>query len=291
MDDVRGTQLGRANEDTEMTRSVFVILTLAAVPLVSCGGNDSPAAPTPVATPTTPIVVTLTAQVVANVVQGLKTVDDRGFVDRRNIRVTGNVAVTGGNATVEAMVTLPHTIAGANPASPIVTRIFASSPLAPNTGGIDFTTDIPFSVPPGGPVPPGSATVTVQVTGTDARGGTVNVSRDLSFDPELSVTPTGTCVDTDTVLCAGDRRFAFDAFWRDADNDTGHAVVTTGQRFANKAWFSFPGASTNLLDPDGLDLLVELVDGCADSTNTYWVFAVSSTELEITLTATDTVTG
>ena len=83
MDDSLSAQLGRANEDTEMTRSVFAILAVAAMPLVSCGGTDSPAAPTPVQPPTTPIVVTLTAQVVANAAQGLRTVDDRGFVERR----------------------------------------------------------------------------------------------------------------------------------------------------------------------------------------------------------------
>ena len=178
----------------------FAGLTPALLLLSACG-SENPAAPTMVDPPPPPIVVTLTAQVVSNqavsgVMQGVRTVVDRGFVERRNVRVIGNVDVTGGNATVEATVTLTHTIGGANPPSPIVSRIFDSRLIMPAVGGIDFTTDIPFTLPPGAS---GSTFVTVDVTGLDTPAGRVDVSRDLAFDPELSLKPAGTCIDTDTV--------------------------------------------------------------------------------------------
>jgi hypothetical protein len=243
--------------------------------------------------PLAPIVVTLTAEVV-NQTLSLRAfgerrgVTDRGFVDRRNVRVTGIVNVSGGNATLTAAVTLTHAVGGANPPSPIVSSIFTSRQIMPNLGGVSYTTDIPFSVPLGAT---SSGMVTVEVTGTDARGGQVNLSLEQPFSQELSQRPAGACVDTDTVLCAGDQRFEIAAFWRDGDNNRGQAVVTAGQRFPDKAWFSFPGASMSMPDPNGLDLLVELVDACTDTGNAFWIFAVSSTALEITLVVRDTQIG
>ena len=236
---------------------------LAHVVFLGACGDASPTAPTMADPPPPPILVTLTAQVVSSAMQGVRTVADQGFVDPRNVRVVGTVDVTGRSATVTATVTLTHAIDGASPPSPVVSRVFDASPLAPNTGGLDFTTDLPFSVPLGSTA---SGMVTVEVTGVDARGGSVSVRQELSFDQDLSLKPpVTTCAESDTILCAIGQRFAVSAFWRDVDNDTGHAIVTTGQRFPNKAWFSFPGASMTMPDPEDLDLLVELIDACDDT--------------------------
>ena len=86
-----------------MRRAGCCSLSMLLIVLSSCGGSDTPAAPTPT-TPTveTPIVVSVTAQIVdTQAIMGTTTI-----FQERNVRVTGSVSVTGGTATVEAKVTL-----------------------------------------------------------------------------------------------------------------------------------------------------------------------------------------
>ena len=112
-------------------RGCFGAAFAPAILLLSACGSGSPTAPMTVEAPLAPIVVTLTAEVV-NQTLSLRTFGerrggtDRGFVDRRNVRVTGTVNVSGGSATLAAAVTLTHAIGGANPPSPIVRSIFTS---------------------------------------------------------------------------------------------------------------------------------------------------------------------
>ncbi len=44
-------------------------------------------------------------------------------------------------------------------------------------------------------------------------------------------------------------------------------------------------------DEDNVELVVKVLDACADPPNRFWRFAAGLTNVEVTMTVTDTVTG
>ncbi len=92
----------------------------------------------------------------------------------------------------------------------------------------------------------------------------------------------GSCVATDNRLCLNDNRFAVEITWRDFADVTGPAVVDP-----------FQSADSGLLyffDSENLEVLVKVLDACAIN-DRVWVFAAATTDVEYTLTVTDTETG
>ncbi|MEA2601031.1 MAG: hypothetical protein QOF89_2023 [Acidobacteriota bacterium] len=112
------------------------------------------------------------------------------------------------------------------------------------------------------------------------------------YDWEFLAAPGGTFTDSGSAGChnAPDTtslalrqgRFRAAATWRIGAGNTG-----TGKAAAPAAdgsglfWF---------FGPDNWELLVKVIDGCALNGH-YWVYAAASTDVEYTLTVTDTVTG
>lgn len=94
-------------------------------------------------------------------------------MESRNLRVTGKVDVTGGNVTIGATLRYTFTPDGNQPPATIEETAFPSHTIAPNTGGMAFDVFSPIVVPPGTST---EGTLDVFVTGTDERGGTVNVT-------------------------------------------------------------------------------------------------------------------
>ena len=196
------------------------------------------------------------------------------ITEERNVRVTGSVSVTGGAATVEAKVTLTPT-AGTVPIELIALSLQSVSPvdLTP------FSVDIPFSIVPG---ENGGGTVRVDVTGTDERGGIVDIFEELTATPDNTRRPPTSCVEDPETMCLLDgNRFRVDVDWRDFDGNTGQGVVTLGERFEDGGWFSF-AALAGLVNPDGFDLFLQMTDGCSDNNN-FWTFVAGATDVEYTL--------
>ena len=161
---------------------------------------------------------------------------------------------------------------------------FSNRTIAPNTGGAPFTVDIPINVPPGTST---EGTAAIVVTGTDTLGGIVDASRTIFVLPELTGRPATLCQPDETTLCMNDGRFKAEVDWRDFDNNTGPAMVTDGQRFEDGGWFFFGGSTAGSINANGLDLLVQLLDRCTEN-NHFWVFTAGATDVEVTLTVTDT---
>ena len=90
-----------------------------------------------------------------------------------------------------------------------------------------------------------------------------------------------------TLVLDGDR-FRIDVDWRDFSGNTGQGTVKAGERFDDGGSFEFPG----LEGAPGLDLFVQMTDGCSDNNN-FWVLTHFATEtnVEYTLTVTDTRTN
>lgn len=94
--------------------------------------------------------------------------------------------------------------------------------------------------------------------------------------------PVAGCVPTATVLCLGGGRFRVEVSWRDfADRRGAGAVVPVAADDSGLFWFFAPA---------NWELLVKVLDGCARN-GRYWVFAAATTNVEYTLTVTDTGTG
>jgi streptogramin lyase len=89
------------------------------------------------------------------------------------------------------------------------------------------------------------------------------------------------CTPNSITLCLNSGRFAVTASWR---TSTGSGAGTAGQLTGgNSGYFSF-------FDTSNVELVVKVLNGCALS-NSYWVFAAGLTNVEVTLTVTDTQTG
>jgi hypothetical protein len=88
------------------------------------------------------------------------------------------------------------------------------------------------------------------------------------------------CVPDDATLCLNGGRFRVSATWRTAtESGAAHAVGLTGD--TGYFWFFSSG---------NVEAIVKALDGCSFNSR-YWVFASGLTNVEVTLTATDTQTG
>src|SRR3954451_645056 len=77
-------------------------------------------------------------------------------------------------------------------------------------------------------------------------------------------------------------RFQAEATWRDAAGHTGAGRLAAPAADGSGLFWFF--------SPDNWELLVKVIDGCALNDH-YWVYAAGTTDVEYTLTVTDTLTG
>jgi hypothetical protein len=97
-----------------------------------------------------------------------------------------------------------------------------------------------------------------------------------------SVSSTGAaCVEDDTTLCLSGGRFRVAADWRTEDGRSGkgHAVRLTPD--TGTFWF---------FDSTNLEMMVKVLNACAFA-GRHWVFAGGLTDVNVTLTVTDTTSG
>jgi hypothetical protein len=91
----------------------------------------------------------------------------------------------------------------------------------------------------------------------------------------------GPCVADARTLCLGGR-FRVRAAWTARDGRAGEAsAMPVGANDSGLFWF---------FSPDNLELLVKVLDGCADNGH-YWVFTGPATNSQYVLTVTDARTG
>lgn len=96
------------------------------------------------------------------------------------------------------------------------------------------------------------------------------------LDPQQD---TGPCEPSDTVLCLNNGRFRVEVIWRDFAGQSGQGkVVPFGSNDSGMFWF---------FDSDNWEMLIKVLDAC-DLFDRYWVFAAATTDVEYTLTVTDT---
>ena len=84
-----------------------------------------------------------------------------------------------------------------------------------------------------------------------------------------------------TNLCLKGDRFRVGIEWRDFKDGSGVGRAAAGSEDSGLFWF---------FDPDNWEILVKVLDGC-DVNGHVWVFAAATTDVEYTLTVTDTRSG
>lgn len=94
-------------------------------------------------------------------------------------------------------------------------------------------------------------------------------------------TTAGPCVAAPGTLCLGNGRYRLGMAWRDFQSHTGIGTAVPLSEESGLFWF---------FAPENVEALVKVLDGCA-LTGHHWVFAAATTNVEYTLTVTDTSTG
>jgi|GEM_PF-1218133 len=108
---------------------------------------------------------------------------------------------------------------------------------------------------------------------------------EVPADQQLEVggEPPGVCTPDDTTLCLNDDRFRVQVQWRKFDDGIGSGHVVP---------FSSPDSGLfYFFRPDNWELMVKVLDACSNASHRFWVFAAATTNVEYTLTVTDTATG
>jgi hypothetical protein len=95
--------------------------------------------------------------------------------------------------------------------------------------------------------------------------------------------PVGPCVADGQTLCLTGDRFRVQVEWETSGGDTGLAsVVPVSADNSGLFWF---------FAPDNWEMLVKVLDACAATDPHYWVFFAATTNVQFTVTVTDTQTG
>ncbi len=111
---------------------------------------------------------------------------------------------------------------------------------------------------------------------------------DIRAFPECADPLPPSCVGQAGTLCLGENdRFQIETLWRDFDGGSG-AGEEVSIAAAGLAKSDDSGLFT-FFSEDNWELLVKVLDGC-DVNDRYWVFAAATTDVEYTLTVTDTET-
>jgi hypothetical protein len=114
-----------------------------------------------------------------------------------------------------------------------------------------------------------------------------SVIRDFRFDGVTfftvgaNVTPAGTCsTSAGNVLCLQDDRFKVRTLWRRSNGARGLAPIVPGVNSDDSGLFYF-------FNPNNWEMLMKVLDGCPVN-NRFWVFYAATTNVEFTITVTDT---
>jgi PKD repeat protein len=109
--------------------------------------------------------------------------------------------------------------------------------------------------------------------------GTGVATKTVVVAPAVAAAP---CVQTATTLCLNNGRFAVSAHFRTASGQSGDAQGVPLTSDSGYFWF---------FNPANIEVVVKVLNACTQASPHYWVFAAGLTNVEVTLTVTDTQAG
>lgn len=90
------------------------------------------------------------------------------------------------------------------------------------------------------------------------------------------------CVEGRNALCLNRGRFQVKVTWREFQGNTGEGQAIRQGADSGAFWF---------FDPDNTELQIKILNACADPFNHYWVFFSGTTNVQFTVTVTDSLSG
>jgi len=94
--------------------------------------------------------------------------------------------------------------------------------------------------------------------------------------------PIAPCVPDSSTLCLNHGRFRARVAWKTSDGLLGAANTVVTSDVSGLLWF---------FDPSNFEVIVKVLDACSESPPGFWVFLAGATNVQYTLTLTDTQTG
>lgn len=140
-------------------------------------------------------------------------------------------------------------------------------------------------------VPAGTFDGVVATVGTDALNpeaadpkfyapGVGNIVDEVLELVEITPPP---CRPDAVTHCLNDGRFRVEVEWEDSQGGAGAGMAILPSDDSGEFWF---------FNPNNSELLLKVLDACnVPGSNAYWVFAAGLTNVEVTITVTDTQTG
>jgi len=126
--------------------------------------------------------------------------------------------------------------------------------------------------------------------GHDPKAGcdTANLTVDGAFaasyavvQPYVNPSTTAGCTPSATVVCLNSNRFSVRIDWKTSGGQTGQGQAIKYTDASALFWF---------FGSDNIEVLLKILNACSLS-NTYWVFAAATTDVEYTIYVTDTLRG
>lgn len=93
---------------------------------------------------------------------------------------------------------------------------------------------------------------------------------------------TAACVEDDETLCLVGGRFQVRVDWRTDQGTSGVGHVEPVSDTSGLVWF---------FTEDNMEMLIKVIDACVEPFNAHWVFLAATTNVDFTVTVTDTETG
>lgn len=263
---------------TSLCRPV-VVATLGALVLFACGGGGTSSSPASPTQPTTrPAAFTIAVQILQIVPfstpTGMEATSTPPQARRANARVTVTETggTTGGRLNELLLDMLQRSGSTASSTRYSETDIVAQggSNRIPPGGQFTFEVSVWFTNRTG------------DVVNTLASRATVTADTGERATPSstTAVSPPAMCAPTSTTACLDSGRFQAQVDWR---TSTARGVGTVGPDGASGSQFWFFG-------PHSHELVIKALDGCQNN-GRWWMFVASATNVEFTLTVTDTQTG
>ena len=153
----------------------------------------------------------------------------------------------------------------------------SSNNLCDNTSGVTTPANLPFALGAGQKLVWDVDLVPTELGNFDSF---LRINQSPEFDLDAFVVPVTSCTPSTAATCLSDDRFKVRVNWRTQLGTRGPALVVPFGSNDSGLFFFFR--------EDNWEMLVKVLNACVPPFDRFWVFSAATTNVEFTLTVTDT---